>query len=111
MNGEAPMRKAYAVTSGLLAAAALTVAHADELRVSKLKYTQPLAARILVCPGTISPSDCNVQNALAMIVGPPSANEISCGVQSQALLAGTGMRMREGQYVEVTCARTTPQAD
>lgn len=105
------MRKTYAVTSGLLAAAALTPAHADVLQVSKLKYAQPLAARILVCPGTISPSDCNVQNALAVIIGPPSANEISCGVQSQALLAGTGMQMREGQYVKVTCSRTTARAD
>lgn len=105
------MRKAYAVTSGLMAAAALTATHADELQVSKVKYAQPLAARILVCPGTISPSDCNLQNALAVTIGPPSANEISCGVQSQALLAGTGMMMREGQYVKVTCSRTAAQAD
>jgi hypothetical protein len=104
------MKWTLAIAS-VLAATSLSGASADELQVSKLKYAEPLAARILVCPGTISPSNCNVQNALDVIIGPPSANEISCGVQSQALLAGTGMWMREGQYVKVTCSRTAAQAD
>jgi hypothetical protein len=56
----------------------------------------PSRQKFLVCPGGTSPSNHDTQNALDVIVGPLSANEISCGVQSPAMLAGAGIRMREG---------------
>lgn len=105
------MRKACAIVAGALAIAALTGARADELQVSKFRYAQPVNAKILVCPAAIAPADCGAQNALAVITGPPSASELGCGVQSQQILAGTGIRMRDGQYVKVACARETTQAD
>jgi hypothetical protein len=103
------MRRAYTIVCGVMAAAGLAHVQAEELPVNKFKYPQP-AAKILVCPAAIAPADCDPQNALDVIVGPPSAGEIGRGVQSQELLAGTGIRMRDGQYVKVACAGKTAQA-
>lgn len=110
MNEEATMRRAYAA-SGLLAAAALTAAHADELQVSKMKYARPVVGRVFVCAGTTAPTECDAHNALDVILSPPSATELSCGVQSQEMLAGTGIRARDGQYVKIVCSRDTARAD
>jgi hypothetical protein len=105
------MKKVFGITAGALGLAALTSARADELQVSKFRYAQPVEAKILVCPAAIAPADCDAQNALDVITGSPSASEIGCGVQSQQMLAGTGIRMGDGQYVKVACARATAQAD
>ncbi len=105
------MRNAPAVACSVLAAAGLAGAQAGELQVSKFRYLEPTAAKILVCPAAIAPADCDAQSAVAVIVGPPWPSEIGCGVQSQEMLAGAGIRMSDGQYVKVACAHTTAQAD
>jgi hypothetical protein len=92
-------------------AAAFTGARADELQVSKFRYPQPVEAKILVCPATVAPADCDARNAFDVIAGPPSASDIGCGVQSEEMLAGTGIRMRDGQYIKIACARATAQAN
>jgi hypothetical protein len=97
--------------AGALALAAAAGAHADERQVSAFRYAHPEIAAILVCPGTVAPADCDARSALSALVDPPSAGPIECGVQGQALLSGSGVRVREGQYVKVVCARDTARAD
>jgi hypothetical protein len=105
------MRKAYAVASGLLAAAALTGADADELQVSKMKYAPAVVGTVLLCAGTTAPAERDAHSALDVILIPPSATELGCGVQGQEMLAGTGIRARDGQYVKIVCSRDTARAD
>jgi hypothetical protein len=59
----------------------------------------------------LAPAGCDASNALDVIAGPSSPSEIGCGLQSQEMLAGTSIRMRDGQYVKVACSRATAQAD
>jgi hypothetical protein len=105
------VRLIIALATCVLAAAASSSAYAGELQASQLKYGQPPGAQILVCPGTIAPADCNARNAVHVVVGRSSSGEIGCGVQSQQLLAGTGVAARDGQYVKVVCVRETAQAN
>jgi hypothetical protein len=97
------------VAAGL--AAALSSAGAGELQVSKFRYPDPTIASVLVCPGSVAPNDCNARSALQSIVNPPWTQEAGCGVAGQAVLAGSGLRLEEGQYVKVVCVRDTAQAD
>jgi hypothetical protein len=105
------MRKTLAIASGLVAAAALSGALADELQVSKMKYPQPVVGTVLVCAGTTAPAECDARNALDVMLGPPSATELGCGAQGQEILAGTGIRARDDQYVKIVCSRDTARAD
>ena len=105
------MRKATTAACGVLVAAGLAGAQAGERQVTELRYGYKVVGKVLVCPGTVAPSECDVQNALDVIVGPPSPTEIGCGVQSQAMLAGSSIRARQGQYVKVVCSRETAQSD
>jgi len=79
-------------------------AGADERQVSKFLYEQPAGAKILVCPETLAPADCDASSALAVIAGPPNAKDMGCGVQSPEVLAGSGLAIR-GQYVKGDCVR------
>ena len=99
----------FSCAAGLVAAAASSAA-ADELQVSKFRYAPPIAG-VFVCPGAVAPTDCDARSALRSIVDPPWAGEARCGVEGQAVLAGSGVRLEEGQYVKVVCVRDTAQAD
>jgi hypothetical protein len=67
------------------------------------------AAKFLVCPETVAPVNCNASNAIAMIVAPPAAKNVGCGVQSRQILADTGVPAPEGQYIKVPCERSAAQ--
>jgi hypothetical protein len=88
-----------------------TGARAGERQVSEFRYDHAPAAAILVCPGTIAPAGCDAHSAIETLVGSASPGRIGCGVQSQELLAGSGVAMREDQYVKVACPRETAQSD
>jgi hypothetical protein len=92
-----------AITALTLGIAALTSnwsAQADDSQVSKL----------LVCAETVAPAGCDPSNAVAVIAMPASAKDAGCGVRGPELLAGSGVGVREGQYVKVACASKTAQA-
>jgi hypothetical protein len=105
------MRAHVLVAAGLAAAALSYAAAADELQVSKFRYPDPTIASVFVCPGSVAPNDCNARSALQSIVNPPWTQDAGCGVAGQAVLAGSGLRLEEGQYVKVVCVRDTAQAD
>lgn len=105
------MRRIYAVACGVLVAAGLGGAQAGERRTGELHDGYKVVGKVLVCPASLARAECGVENALDVIVGPPSPTEIGCGVQSEELLAGSSIRAREGQYVKVVCARETARAD
>lgn len=63
---------------------------------------------ILVCSVSLSPQDCRPDNATAVINGPEAQNELMCGLNGQAYLAGTAIAgKRDDEYIKVRCARTT----
>jgi hypothetical protein len=80
-----------------------TGARAGERQVSEFRYDHAPAAAILVCPGTTA--------SVEALIGPASPGRSRCGVQSQALLAGSGVAIREDQYLKVACPKETAQSD
>jgi hypothetical protein len=105
------MKGILGLAAGVLALAATTGARADEPQISKLRYDHSIGAAVLVCPGTVAPADCTLQNAVHAILSPSTPGPIACGVQDQALLAGSGTAARDGQYLKVVCARETARSD
>jgi hypothetical protein len=104
------IKRAIALGAAGLAIAAAAGARADE-QVARTAPTGAVVARILVCPATIAPSDCDAANALDVIAGPPSASEIGCGALSQQMLAASGMAISDGQYVKFGCVRRAARAN
>jgi hypothetical protein len=94
-----------------LAVAAFSTARADDRQVARTVPMTVVVARILVCPATIGPADCDATNALDVIAGPPSASEIGCGTLSQQMLAVAGMTISDGQYVKIGCVRRAERSD
>lgn len=94
-----------------LAISAAANARADEHEVARTAPMSAVIARILVCPATIAPADCDAANALDVIVGPPSTSEIGCGILSQQMLAVAGMAVSDRQYVKIGCVRRAARAD
>ncbi len=80
-------------------------------QISKFRHASPTIAGVFVCPGTVAPNDCDARTALQSIAHPPWGEEAGCGVGSQTVLAGAGLRLVQGQYVKVVCAHDTAQAD
>ena len=105
------MRAHVFLASGFAAAALWSAAAADELQVSKFRHPNPAIAGVFVCPGAVAPNDCDARSAVRSIVDPPWTREARCGVENQAALAGSGVRLEDGQYVKVVCVRDTAQAD
>jgi hypothetical protein len=63
---------------------------------------------ILVCSMALTPSECRIDNAIAVIDGPDAPNELMCGLNGQAYVAGTAIAEKhEHEYVKITCSRTT----
>jgi hypothetical protein len=63
---------------------------------------------ILVCSVALTPDECQADTAVAVIDGPEAPNEVMCGLNGQAYLAGTAMASKqEDEYVKVTCSRST----
>jgi hypothetical protein len=60
---------------------------------------------ILVCSINLAPSDCDIKNAIDVMAGPMSPNELSCGVSAQAFLASTALSPSDGEYVKIQCKR------
>jgi hypothetical protein len=60
---------------------------------------------ILVCSMNLAPSDCDIKNAIDIMAGPMSPNELSCGISAQAFLAVTALSPSDGEYVKVQCKR------
>jgi hypothetical protein len=105
------MSQTFTLAAGALAVAALSAAQADEPQISKFRYNHVPAEAILVCPATIAPADCNPHNALHAIVAPPWSSDVGCGVLSQQLLVGSGIRAHDGQYGKIVCPGETARAD
>lgn len=62
---------------------------------------------ILVCSTSLSPAECKVDTAAAVINGPDAPNELMCGLNGQAYVAETAIaQQHEDEYVKVTCSRT-----
>ena len=62
---------------------------------------------ILVCSTALSPTECKVDTAVAVINGPDAPNELMCGLNGQAYVAETAIAEKhEDEYVKVTCSRT-----
>jgi hypothetical protein len=110
-NGRKATMMRFVLVAASLVAVAASSATADDLQVSKFRYARSTLAAIFVCPGTLAPSDCNARSALDSIVDPPWAQEAGCGVGGQAVLAGSGLRLAEGQYVKVVCVRDAAQVN
>jgi hypothetical protein len=104
------IKRAMALGAALAVAAAAN-ATADEQQVTRTVPTSAVVARILVCPATIAPADCDANNALDVIAGPPATSEIGCGVLSQQMLAVFGTTVTDGQYVKIGCVRRAERAD
>lgn len=66
-----------------------------------------IAVLIFVCSITVAPADCNRATAIDVIAGPEAANEIQCGLHSQAFYAETALGIGPGEYLKVTCTRTS----
>ena len=63
---------------------------------------------ILVCSTALTPSECQVDSAVAVINGPEAPSERLCGLNGQAYLAGTALAARhEDEYVKIKCSHTT----
>ncbi len=105
------MRRVHAFVACVLMLAAGADARAGERQVSKLRYDHPPAAAIFVCPGAVAPVDCNTQSAVETLAGLASPGRIGCGVQSEELLAGSGVATREGQYIKVACGEDAARSD
>jgi hypothetical protein len=60
---------------------------------------------ILVCSMNLAPSDCNTKNAIDVMAGPMSPNELFCGISAQAFLATTALSPSDGEYVKIQCKR------
>ncbi len=105
------MAQVHAFAACILVLVAGTGARAGERQVSEFRYDHAPTSAILVCSGTVAPADCNAHSAVETLVGWASPGRIGCGVQSQELLAGSGVAVREDQYVKVACSRETAQSD
>ena len=63
---------------------------------------------ILVCSINLSPSDCQLDNAIDVINGPSAQNEMMCGFYGQAYVADTSLTgRRNDEYVKVKCTRSS----
>ncbi|HEY1782200.1 MAG TPA: hypothetical protein VGG79_17525 [Roseiarcus sp.] len=105
------MAQVHAFVACIVMLVAGTGARAGERQVSEFRYDHAPAAAILVCPGTTASADCDAHSAVESLISSASPGRIGCGVQSQELLAGSGVAMREDQYVKVACPRETAQSD
>ena len=63
---------------------------------------------LLICAVSVQQPDCNIHNAVDVIYGPDADNEITCGMQSQAFLAGTaiGRNLTQEHYAKIRCVRS-----
>jgi hypothetical protein len=69
----------------------------------------PIHVLILICALQTQPSACTPETAIDVTQGPRVANELMCGRQGQAVLAGTALVPREGiEYVKISCVRDRP---
>lgn len=66
----------------------------------------PFRIVLLVCSADVQHSDCTSASALDVTQGPRVANELMCGRDAQALLAGTVIAPRPGtEYAKILCVR------
>jgi hypothetical protein len=68
-----------------------------------------LTALILVCSMALAPEArlCDRQNAVSVLQLPQQeAHPVTCFLHGQAYLAGTSLKIGEGEYPKVLCIRT-----
>jgi hypothetical protein len=58
---------------------------------------------ILVCSMTIGQQSCDVGSAISVTADPAAFNELMCGRDGQAYLAGTELVPRDGEYLKILC--------
>ncbi len=65
---------------------------------------------LLVCAAATPRGDCSEATAIHYMPGPECANEITCGMLSQAYLANTaiGQSMTQDEYLKVRFVRREP---
>ena len=63
---------------------------------------------LLICTVGMHQSECTVDTAVNVIRGPDAYDLASCGLKSQAYLAGTviGRNLTHGEYPKIICQRT-----
>jgi hypothetical protein len=57
----------------------------------------------LVCSMTIGQQSCDVGSPISVTAGPAASNEMMCGRDGQAYLAGTELVPRDGEYLKILC--------
>jgi len=63
---------------------------------------------ILICASSLSPSECQTNTALDVIMGPQASNPMMCGLQGQAYVARTAIVGRSpNEYVKIRCSPKT----
>jgi hypothetical protein len=65
----------------------------------------PVVVYILLYAASTAPGDCDTRNAVDVVLGPESRNEIMCGSQAQEMFAKTSILPRDGEYVKISCVR------
>lgn len=65
---------------------------------------------LLVCAVATPRGDCSETTAIHIMPGPECANEITCGMLSQAYLANTaiGQSMAQDEYLKIRFVRREP---
>lgn len=58
---------------------------------------------ILVCSMSIGQQNCDVGSAISVTAGPAASNEMMCGRDGQAYLAGTELVPHDGEYLKILC--------
>ena len=68
---------------------------------------------LLVCAVATPRGDCSEATAIHFMPGPECANEITCGMLSQAYLASTaiGQSMSKDEYLKIRFVRREPEKD
>lgn len=63
---------------------------------------------VLICAASIPRSECQTWSAVDVYEGPTARNEISCGFQTQALMAQASLQrpIHDDEYVKIMCRRT-----
>lgn len=58
---------------------------------------------ILVCSMSVGQQVCDVGSAISVTAGPAASNEMMCGRDGQAYLAGTELVPHDGEYLKILC--------
>lgn len=64
-----------------------------------------ITAAVFICASTVARSDCGADTAIDVLIPPEAASYSFCGLQSQAYIAGSALRVGDGRYMKIVCTR------